>query len=133
MNPQLLQLLISVTGIAVMVGLCWALFGRDMAAIESANALAETMARDVPGFCAGATALSADRRGALIENACDGAVFLAVMRGDGLVTRRIAGGFSLRRNGSRLEFHLPDFTLSHASLDLADAAHWEARLKGLAA
>jgi hypothetical protein len=133
MNPQLLQLLISVAGIAVMVGLCWLLFGDKDSALGDVATVAERLARDVPGFRAGAATLSRDARSALIENASDGQVYLAIMRGDDLVARRLACGIRVARKDNRLELTLDDFTLHNAELDLADAATWETRLKGLAA
>jgi hypothetical protein len=81
----------------------------------------------------GEAALSRDARAALIENARDGAIYLAVMRGGDVVTRRLTQGLALVRNGDRLELRLKDFTLRKAELDLADAALWETKLKGLAA
>jgi hypothetical protein len=133
MNAQALQLLISVGGITVMVALCWALFGRAVTSLSSPDAAAASLARDIPGFRMGETALSRDAHAALIENAHDGAIYLAVIRGGDVVTRKLTRGFGLSRNGDRLELHLKDFTLRKAELDLVDAAAWEAKLKGLAA
>jgi len=132
MNGQVLQLLISVGGIAAMVAICWALFGRASIKLSDADAAA-ALARDVPGFRAARTALSRDARTALVENARDGAVYLALVRGDGVVTRKLSRGVGLARNGDRLELRLKDFTLRKAELDLADAADWETKLQGLAA
>jgi hypothetical protein len=133
MNAQLLQLLISLAGIVVMVGLCRLLFGGKETSLSDVAAVAERLARDIPGFRAGAATLSLDGRTALIENARDAHTYLVVLRGEDLVTRKLARGLRMVREGERLEFTLDDFTLHSAELDLADAATWEAKLKGLAA
>ena len=127
MNAQLLQLAISLVGIALMVGLCMALFGSRSAAL-SAQAVAQGLARDVPGFRAGRIALSRDGGAALAEDAQDGTVYLALARGDGMVTRKLARGTALTRDGERLALALNEFTLKRATFELADAADWEARL-----
>jgi hypothetical protein len=127
MNAQLLQLLISLGGVALLVGLCLALFGR--AGAPSAEAFDARLALDVPGFRTGRRALSSDGRAALIEDARDGAIYLAVARGDGVVTRRLGRGSRISRDGERLTLGLKDFTLTHAELTLADASDWETRLK----
>lgn len=110
-----------------MVGLCFALFGR--AGAPTADAFEARLAFDVPGFRAGRSAVSADGRAALIEDARDGAVHLAVARGDGVVTRKLARGAHISRDGERLTLGLKDFTLKRAQLTLADASDWETRLK----
>jgi hypothetical protein len=133
MNGQALQLLISVGGVAVMVAICWALFGRAVASLSGPDAVAAALARDVPGFYRGPATLSRDAHAALMENARDGSIYLAVMRGGDVVTRKLTRGFGLARNGNRLELRLKDFTLRKAQLDLADAATWEEKLRGLAA
>ena len=126
MNGQLLQLLISLGEVAAMAGLCVALFGWNRAAMPD---LATALGRDIPGFRPGRVAMSGDAKSALIENASDGAIYLAVVRGDGVVTRRLSHGAQVSRDGERLTFDLRDFTLKRIELDLADAAEWEARLK----
>jgi hypothetical protein len=133
MNAQALQLLISVAGIALMVGLCRVLFGRGGAMRTTSEAITQSLTRDVPGFRAGRMALSGDAYSALIENLEDGHIYLAVRRGDDLVMRKLARGLGVVRDGAHLRLALNDFTLPSADLDLADAAGWEIRLKGLAA
>jgi hypothetical protein len=128
MNAQLLQLLISLGEVALMAGLCVALFGWRGAAMPDVSA---RLARDIPGFRPGRVAMSANAKAALVENARDGSLYLAVLRGDGLVTRKLAPGTPVSREGGRLTLELRDFTLKRAELDLADAAEWEARLKGI--
>jgi hypothetical protein len=132
MNAQLLQLLISVGGITLMVGLCWALFGRRSVPLANTSALSKSLAQDIPGFRTGRIALSRDAISALIEDARDGAVYLVVSRGDGLVTRKLAPDTLVARDGDRLDLRLRDFTLRQVQLDLADAAAWETKLKAVA-
>lgn len=133
MNAQALQLLISVAGITVMVAICWALFGRATGSLSSAEDAVTTLARDIPGFRAGEKTISRDGRAALIEDVRDGAIYLAIIRGGDVVTRKLSRGLGLARDGDRLELRLKDFTLRRADLDLADADSWETKLKGLAA
>jgi hypothetical protein len=129
---NLLYLLGSVLGIALLVGLNVALFGRHAGGLDLA-ALADRLALDHPGFRAGAGALSADARAALIENRGDGVLYLACAGGDKFVTRRLARGSlrALRRDGARLDIRFADFTFPHTSVafgDETDARDWEARL-----
>lgn len=133
MNGEVLQLLISVGGIAVMVAICWALFGHASTPLFDTHALADRLARDIPGFRAGRIALSRDAQSALAEDLRDGAVYLALVRGDGMVTRRLSRGLDVTREGGRLALRFRDFTLKGTSLDLEDAESWETKLKGLAA
>jgi hypothetical protein len=127
MNAQLLQLLISLFEVAAMAGLCALLFGWNRAAVPD---LAAAIGRDIAGFRPGRVSVSADAKTALVENARDGQVYLAVLRGDGVVTRRLSPAVHVSREGRRLTLDLRDFTLKRTELDLADAAEWEARLKG---
>ncbi len=131
MTAQLLQILLSLGEVALMVGLCFVLFGRAPA--PAAEAFDARLAADVPGFRAGRRAVSGDGRSILVEDARDGAVYLAVARGDGVVTRKLSRATRISRDGERLVLDLRDFTLKRAELTLADASDWEARLKGLAA
>ncbi len=125
---MLLYLAGSLGGVAAIVALAAFLFGWRDKELDAQQA-AELLARDVPGFLAGRA--SHDARAALIENARDGAVYLATMHGDGLVTRKLGKGLVLARHGTQLSIDPRDFTLRRARLDLADADYWETRLKGL--
>ena len=60
------------------------------------------------------------------------AVYLVVVRGDGLVTRRLADGFvrAAARDGATLRLRFADFTFPQARIDFTDdavARDWEAR------
>ena len=131
MNAQLFQLLLSLGEVALMVGLCLLLFGRAPA--PGTQAFDARLAADVPRVRAGRRAVSGDGRAALVEDARDGAIYLAVARGDGVVTRKLSRRTRVSRDGERLTLGLQDFTLERAQLMLADASDWEARLKALAA
>ena len=131
-----LYLLGSIAGIALMVGLNVLLFGRGTGALDL-GVLENRLALDQPGFRAGAGALSADARAALMENRVDGALYLARAGGDKFVTRKLARGSlrALRRDGTQLDLRFADFTFPRARLAFAnetEAGEWEARLKRVA-
>ncbi|GEM_PF-1606274 len=133
---NVLYLVGSVAGIALLVGLNIVLFGRVRARTDLA-AVRARLALDVPGFRAGDEALSRDQAAALVENAADGSVYLARAEGDGLITRKISPGALKRlvRDGGTLALSLRDFTFPETQIffgDPAPAKGWEARLKPLA-
>lgn len=136
MTAQLLYLLASLAGVAALVGFCVLLFGRDTARLDSQAA--ETVLRaDIPGFRLGAVALSSDGQAALVEDAQDGATYLVVARGRGLVTRKLSRGFlrNAKREGASLDLRLSDFTFPKARLVFAQEAaalEWETRFARLA-
>jgi hypothetical protein len=132
MNALLLYLAGSVVGIALLVGLNVALFGRKTRALDLV-ALEERLALDHPGFRAGPSVLAGDA--ALIEDGRDGAVYLVRAGGDKFVARRLGGIKRLARDGAVLDLRFADFTFPRARLafaDESDAGAWEARLKALA-
>ncbi|HTQ13245.1 MAG TPA: hypothetical protein VMH86_05155 [Rhizomicrobium sp.] len=134
MNPLALYLLVSLAGIAVLVGVNALLFGRrgrglDMAALEARLGL------DEPGFRAGNKVLAG--AAALIENAADGALYVARANGEGFVVRKLGRGTlkRLARDGAALDLRLADFAFPRARLAFAgdaEASAWEARLKDFA-
>ncbi|HXM00924.1 MAG TPA: hypothetical protein VN932_13425, partial [Rhizomicrobium sp.] len=119
---NLLYLLGSVGGIAVLVGLNVLLFGHRAGALDMA-ALESRLVLDHPGFRAGAAALSADARAGLMQNEADGSLYLARIGGDKLVTRKLArGGLrALRRDGASLDLRFADVTFPRAWLAFTDA------------
>lgn len=136
MTSQLLYLIASLAGVAAMVGLCAFLFGRGTAKIDAAAA-ENALRADIPGFRAGHVALSMDAGAALVEDARDGATFLVIARGNGLVTRKLSRGFlrKAKRDGVALDLSLTDFTFPRARLvfgEEAAALEWEARFARLA-
>lgn len=115
-----------------MVGLCVLLFGREVAKLDTRSAAAR-LSRDVPGFRLGDSALSADTRSAVLEDARDRAVYLVTARGDGFVTRRISRGTvtAAARDGAALNLQLSDFTFPQAIVAFHDeevARDWEQRM-----
>ena len=134
MLNQLIYLGGSLAGVAAICGLCVALFGRGVARLDATSAQAR-LAQDVAGFRAGRSALAADARSALVEDAQDGATYLVMVRGDGLVTRALGHGFvrAAAREGGALRFRFSDFTFPAARIDLGDEAaarEWAARFAG---
>lgn len=132
MTDQALYLLASLVGVAAMVGLCVALFGREVAKLDTRSAAAR-LAQDVPGFRLGASALAADTRSAVLEDARDHAVYLVAARGDGFVTRRVSRGTvkAAARDGAALSLRFSDFTFPHAIIAFHDedvARDWEHRM-----
>lgn len=132
MTGQFLYLAASLAGVAMMAGLCTLLFGGGVACIDADSARAR-LREDVPGFRAGAFVATADGDAALMEDARDGAVYLVVVRGSGLVTRKLSKDFlrKTQRNGASLDLRFADFTFPRARLPFAKeiaVSDWEARL-----
>jgi hypothetical protein len=124
----------SLAGIALLVGINLLLFGRVRPDVGSAAAIAERLAREVPGFRPGRTIVGADGRAALIENAQTRSLFLIEAMGDGVVTRQLGQGLiaNVGRLGARLSLELRDFTFPRAVLVAPSesvAREWETRLK----
>ena len=82
----LLYLVASLGGVGLLVGLSVALFGRAATTIDM-SALVARLACEWPGFRAGERARAVAGDAALVENASDGSLHLAVARGDAIVTR----------------------------------------------
>jgi hypothetical protein len=132
MTGQFLYLAASLAGVAAMVGLCVLLFGRGVATITAESAEAR-LRDDIPGFRAGAVAISSDSHAALVEDARDRSLHLVIARGSGLVLRTLSRDMVRKatRNGSTLDLRLADFTFSKARVAFAEeqsASDWEARL-----
>lgn len=132
MTNQLLYLAISLAGVAAMVGLCAFLFGREVVKLDTRSAAAR-LAADVPGFRLGHSALSADTRSAMLEDARDGSVWLVTARGDGFVTRRLSRRDvkAASREGALLNLRFSDFTFPGAAIAFHDedvARDWEMRM-----
>lgn len=133
MTDQLLYLAISLAGVAAMVGLCAFLFGREVAKLDTRTAAAR-VAYDVPGFRLGHSALSADCRSAMLENAHDGSVWLVTARGDGFITRRLSRREvkAASRDGAALHLRFFDFTFPAAMIAFHDedvARDWQMRME----
>lgn len=135
MSNQLLYLIASLVGVAAMVGLCVALFGREVAKLDTRLAAARIL-QDVPGFRLGASALSSDFRSALLEDARDRTVYLVAARGDGFVTRTVSRK-SLKAaacEGALLKICFSDFTFPKTVLAFGDEAvarDWLTRMENV--
>jgi hypothetical protein len=130
MTTQVYYLIASLAGIAAMVGLCAFLFGREVAKLDTRSAAAR-LAWDVPGFRLGHSALSADQRSAVLENANDGSLWLVTARGSDFVTRRLARKDMTGREGAALALRFSDFTFPRAVIAFHDetvARDWESRM-----
>ena len=137
MTTQLSYLAVALAGIAGLVGFCLVLFGHNTARVD-ARTVEEILRTGIPGFRAGAVALSAKGEAALVEDAHDGAAYLIAGCGHGMVTRRLSRGFlrDVRRNGAALDLRLSDFTFPEARLvfdEEATALEWETRFARLVA
>lgn len=131
---NILYLIGSFAGIALLVGLNVLLLGRARPGLGSAVTIAERLSCEIPGFRAGACACAVDRGAALVENQAGGGLLLACALGDGFVARKLSHEVlrGVRREGSRLSLRLADFTIPRADLSFADEAvarEWETRLK----
>jgi hypothetical protein len=134
---NVLYLLGSVAGIALLVGLNLLLFGRRIAALD-ADAVADSLANDVPGFRAGRHTIAEGSHTALIENDTDGTLYLVAARGSRIASRKLSHGAvrGLDRDGNAIALRLSDFTFPKASLAFAnenEAREWETRLKAMVA
>jgi hypothetical protein len=130
MTTQVYYLIASLAGIAAMVGLCAFLFGREVAKLDTRSAAAR-LAWDVPGFRLGHSALAADSRSAVLENAHDGSLWLVTARGSDFVTRRLARKDMTGREGAALALRFSDFTFPAATIAFHDetvARDWELRM-----
>jgi hypothetical protein len=132
MGAYLLYLLGSLAGVALMVGICVALFGMRETRLTE-GAATERLLADDPGFKAGRAVLSADAKSALVENAANGTVHLVVAVGDRLVARELSRAVlrDVVRESGALSLRLSDFTLPKVRLTLGDEAlFWDTRLAG---
>jgi hypothetical protein len=128
----------SLIGVALIVGLNVALFGRAKPALGNLQDLGSRIAADIPGFRAGRGVVGNDGAAALVEDEGGTTIFLVGALGDRIVTRKLSRAALRRvaRDGSALLLQLRDFTCPKARIELADedaARAWEARLKQEAA
>ena len=132
---NLLYLLSSLGGVALMVALCALLFGLRGARITAVQSVEVYLAQVLPAFRARSIALGADKKTALVENDLDGTIHLVVAHGDTFVARKLSKTVlrDVARDGTDLLLHLADFTLPHAKLALGDCATatiWLTKLAG---
>jgi hypothetical protein len=131
---NLVYLVGSLIGVALIVGLNVALFGRAKPVLGNLQDLGARIAADIPGFRAGRGVVGNDGATALIEDEKGATIFLIRAFGNRIVTRKLSRGV-LRQvvtDGSALSLQLKDFTFPKARIVLNDhdaARAWEARLK----
>lgn len=128
-----LDLVISLAGVAVLVGVAALLGATRTMTLDRASA-AERLAFDEPDFVAAEWILSADGRSAFALSA-DGREGAAVfVLGDSLGTRRFAvGRHAVRADGSRLILSTGDVTMRRVAVvapDAAESARWAGLLGG---
>ena len=129
----LVEVAISLSGIAILIGLAWAL-GATRSVAVTADVAVERLAFDEPDFKPGEWFIGADGKSAAAASV-DGhetAVVFAV--GDGLATRRFRhGAVGIEKAGTSLLFKIGEpslRTLRLAAPDESAAAHWVLRLAG---
>lgn len=131
-------LLGSALAIALVIGLNAMLGGWAPSRIDSVDAAAQALERDILGFRAGAQGVAAaDRRAGLVMEADGGRLGLALSQGDVIVSRALRPGEvrGAQAQGERLVITMDDFTLPRAHLTLADeteARLWADRVTGFA-
>lgn len=130
-NPWL-DLLISFGGVAVLVGLSFALGGWRSLALDDVLAR-DRLAFDEPDFIAKDLFISADGKAAAAISEAGEAVFLFAL-GDGVATRRLPrGAAKVRTEGKSVVATIGDVSRSRIKLAAADeseAARWAGRLGG---
>lgn len=117
---NLLYLAGALAGVGLLVGLNLLLFGRVAPHADAAAAEA-LLAREVPGFRAARSIVSANGDAVLLEDSA-GAVFLVVGAGDKLVSRRLRAQSLTRasRQGAVLDLRLSDVTFARARFAFSD-------------
>ena len=133
---DVLYLLGSLAGIALLVLLSVALFGLQGVRMTSAQSLEAYLAGTLPAFRARNMVLDSAAKAALAENDFDGTIFLVVACGDAMVSRKLSRSLlrNIGRQETKLSLRLADFTLPRADLTFADSATtslWEKKLWAL--
>ena len=133
---NLLYLLGSLGGVALLVALCAALFGTKGMRLTTAQNLEAYLAQILPAFRTRNIALDKDAKSALAENDIDGTIHLIVACGDGFVARKLSRPLlkTVTRQDATLCLRLSDITLPRADIAFADldaAAQWENKLWAL--
>jgi len=128
----LIDLAISLTGIAILVGLARAIFGSAQQPLNAASA-ASRLAFDEPDFAPVAWVVD-EAAGAAIARNGAGEIALIKAAGDGLATRRAkAGAFSCAHSGAVLTIASPDLTFGGVTVTAAneaEAMQWALHIAG---
>lgn len=126
------QLVVSVVGVSLIVGLVWLAAGSETASVGDAAAVRERLARELPGFLIGA--LVVDRNGrAAIAQSKDGAELALLFATGRRVTCWSLPATALARaklqshasGNAVLELDTGDFTHPRLKLELANSASAE--------
>lgn len=129
----LIDLAISLAGVAILIGLSWLLGAMRSVAVTSEAAI-ERLAFDEPDFKIGEWFFGADNKSAAAMSADGHETALVFAVGDGLATRRFRhGAIGIEKSGTMLEFRMGEPSLRRVRLVAPDetaAEHWILRLAG---
>lgn len=127
-----LDLLISLAGIGVMVGVSFLLGAWKNAPVDAASAM-DRLAFDEPDFNPVRWMIGADKRAAAALSPGGEAAFIFA-QGDGLATRRFKlGAFKVEQEGTAVTVSFGDVTkpkIRLAAVTEIDAADWAGSLRG---
>ncbi|MEE4349597.1 MAG: hypothetical protein V2J26_05160 [Pacificimonas sp.] len=128
---MLVQSLISIAGIAFIVGVAWLLFRGSPPDALTSNEAKALAARDLTGFVPADALVSAEGRAALVAGA-EGRLALVRRHGDHAVVRRLGDEARMQRDGAALRLQTGERMFGAVILDAGeDAALWESRLTAL--
>jgi len=128
-----IEIAISFVGIAILIGISWALGALRTITVEEINAR-DRLAFDEPDFDPAAWLIGVDGRSAAALSADGLEIALVFAVGDGLATRRFRhGAVRVEKSGSSILFRIREPALRRVRLEAADdsaAAQWVLRLAG---
>ena len=117
----LIDLAIAAVGVAILVGIAWAVFGGRPAPLDIERAAARLLF-DEPDFEPQEWLINDERNAALAHNG-RGEAALLLAHGDGIVTRRFAvGALNIQYTDGRLIIDPHDHTCRRASFSIAPEA-----------
>ncbi len=129
----LVEIAISLLGVAILVGLSWALGAMRSVTVAEDGAI-DRLAFDEPDFIPGEWFIGADGKAAAACSADGHETALVFAVGDGLATRRFRhGAVSIEKSGTSLLFRMGEPSLRTVRLvapDESTASHWVLRLAG---
>lgn len=129
----LLELTISVIGVAVLVGVSWLLGGLKTISVTQESA-ADRLSFDEPDFDVGEWFVGADGKAAAALAADRSEIALVFVIGDGLGTRRFRhGSVGVERHGATIHFRLNEPSLNAVRVAAGDASlaeQWVLSLAG---
>lgn len=129
----MLDLAISLAGVAILIGLSW-FFGAMKSVAVTKEAAIDRLAFDEPDFKPGEWFVGADQKAAAAMSADGHETALVFAVGDGLATRRFRhGAVGIEKSGAMLVFRMGELSLRKVRLTApseTEAAHWVLRLAG---